>query len=81
VALSRAAGLLGRAFAPADALIIGDSLEDVRCARHCGVPLVAVATGWTPAERLRAAGAERVVASLEEALPFLLPAPALLGNP
>lgn len=72
VALARAREALGIDFAPADALIIGDSVEDVRCARASGVPVVAVASGWTPAERLRAAGADRVAPSLTAALPWLL---------
>ena len=72
VALARARAALGYDFAPAEALIIGDSVEDVRCARASGVPVVAVATGWTSAERLRAAGADRVAPSLAAALPWLL---------
>ena len=74
VALERARLATGRAFAPDEAVIIGDSVEDVRCARACGVPMVAVASGWTPAERLREAGADRVVARMEEALEWLLAA-------
>lgn len=72
VALARAAAALGRSFAPEEALIIGDSVEDVRCARATGVPVVAVASGWTSAERLRAAGADRVAPSLEAALPWIV---------
>ena len=75
VALERAHLATGRRFAPAEAVIIGDSLEDVRCARACGVPVVAVASGWTPADRLRDAGADRVVARMDEALALLLPSP------
>ena len=72
VARARASEALGHHFAPEDALIIGDSVEDVRCARASGVPVVAVASGWTSAERLREAGADRVAPSLEVALPWLL---------
>jgi phosphoglycolate phosphatase len=72
VALARAGAALGRNFAPEEALIIGDSVEDVRCARATGIPVVAVATGWTSPERLRAAGADRVASSLDAALPWLL---------
>jgi phosphoglycolate phosphatase len=72
VALERARALVGHDFRPADAVIIGDSVEDVRCARASGVPVIAVASGWTSAERLRAAGADCVVPSLVEALPLLL---------
>jgi phosphoglycolate phosphatase len=78
VAIARARELTGHPFTAADALIVGDSLEDVRCAHACGVPLVAVASGWVSAERLRAAGADRVVDSLDQALGWILPAePAL----
>lgn len=76
IALERARLATGRAFAPEQAVIIGDSVEDVRCARACGVPVVAVASGWTPADRLGEAGADRVVARMEEALEWLLAAPA-----
>ena len=72
VALARARAALGYDFRPEDALIIGDSVEDVRCARASGVPVVAVASGWTSEERLRAAGADRVAPTLEAALPWLL---------
>jgi len=72
VALERARRQTGRSFAAADALIIGDSVEDVRCARACGVPMLAVASGWTSEERLRAAGAERVVPRLDAAFDLLL---------
>jgi phosphoglycolate phosphatase-like HAD superfamily hydrolase len=75
VALERARLATGRAFAPDEALIIGDSVEDVRCARACGVPVLAVASGWTSAERLREAGADRVVAGMEEALDLLMASP------
>lgn len=64
VALERAFRATGRRFAPEEALIVGDSVRDVDCARAHGVPVWGVTTGWTPAERLAAAGADRVVASL-----------------
>ncbi|MFP3940847.1 MAG: HAD family hydrolase [Thermoanaerobaculia bacterium] len=64
VALERAARATGRDFAPEEALIVGDSVRDVECGRAHGIPVLAVATGWTPGERLAAAGADRVVDSL-----------------
>jgi phosphoglycolate phosphatase-like HAD superfamily hydrolase len=64
VALERAFRATGRRFAPEEALVVGDSVRDVDCARAHGVPVWGVTTGWTPAERLAAAGADRVVASL-----------------
>lgn len=65
VALRRACEHLGRPVKAHEALVIGDSVHDVTCAAAHGVPMVAVATGRTPAERLREAGAERVLDSLE----------------
>lgn len=68
VALERAEARVGRRFAPADVLIIGDSLHDVACARAHGIPCLAVATGRTSAEALRTAGADWVVPDLPAAL-------------
>lgn len=65
VALERAAAATGHRFEPTDALIVGDSVRDVECARAHGVPVLAVTTGWTAAESLARAGADRVVESLE----------------
>jgi len=64
VALDRAEQALGRRFEPAETLIIGDSVHDVTCAQAHGIPCLAVATGRTPAERLRAAGADWVIPDL-----------------
>jgi len=76
LALARARAATGYPFAPGEALIIGDSVEDVRCARACEVPVLAVASGWTSPERLRTAGADRVVSRLDAALEWLLPGAA-----
>ncbi len=64
IALARAAERRGRAVAAGDALIIGDSLQDVACARAHGIRVLAVATGRTPAAALAAAGADWVVPEL-----------------
>ena len=72
VALQRAREHTGHPFTAEDALIIGDSVEDVRCARASGIPLLAVASGWTSEARLRAAGADRVVPRLDDAFDLLL---------
>ncbi len=66
VALERAARHVGRAFVPAEALVIGDTPKDIACARALGAPCLAVATGAFTVEALRAAGADRVVATLAE---------------
>ena len=54
----------------ADALYVGDMTVDLETARAAKVRAVLVTTGSMSAEELRAAGAEIVVASLDEALPY-----------
>lgn len=71
VALQRAEARLGRSFPPAEVLIIGDTLHDVACARAHGIPCLAVATGRTSAEALRAAGADWVAGDLPAALELI----------
>jgi phosphoglycolate phosphatase len=78
IALARAARRLGRPVAPTEALVIGDSVQDVVCARAHGIPVLAVATGKTPAAALQAAGADWVVpelAAAEELLAQIAPSP------
>jgi phosphoglycolate phosphatase len=67
VVLERAARLTGETLGPEDALIIGDTCRDVECGRAHGVATLAVATGDTPAEELRAAGADWVIEDLGRA--------------
>jgi phosphoglycolate phosphatase len=64
VAWARATEHCGRGFEPSETWIVGDSLLDVDCARAHGIPCLAVATGWTEAETLAAAGAAHVRADL-----------------
>lgn len=66
IALERARAS-GVSAAPEETLIIGDSVNDVRCARAHGATCLAVATGWTPATELAAAGADRVIDDLTTA--------------
>ena len=66
VALERAELMTGRRFRPEEALIVGDTIHDVTCAKAHGIPVLAVATGRTTAETLREGGADRVVADLTE---------------
>lgn len=63
-ALQRAEQHSGRAFPASQAVIIGDSLEDVECARAHGLQAVAVSTGKTSAAALAAAGADWVIPDL-----------------
>ncbi len=65
-ALDRAEQRLGRRFRPEETLIVGDTVHDVTCAQAHGIPVLAVATGRTTVETLRAAGADRVVGDLTE---------------
>lgn len=56
-----------REFAPEETLIVGDTALDVDCAKSAGVPCLAVATGFTPAEKLHEAGADWVFDDLDQA--------------
>lgn len=68
VAFERFRVLRGLA-APAErVLIVGDTVRDVEAARANGCRSLAVATGRDSAEVLAAAGADRVVGTLDEAL-------------
>lgn len=70
VALERAHQVTGLRVEPADCVIVGDALADVECGRALGARVVAVATGRTPEDALRSAGADRVFSdfsNLEEA--------------
>jgi phosphoglycolate phosphatase-like HAD superfamily hydrolase len=71
-AVERAARRLGPRFRAADALVIGDTPRDVEAARAVGVPVLAVATGRFGAAELRDAGADRVVATLQESAATLV---------
>jgi len=67
VALDRAERATGRRFRPEEVLIVGDSIHDVSCAHAHGIPCLAVETGRTPGEALRAAGADWIVPDLRSA--------------
>lgn len=63
VALRRAREHAGRPFEGRDVVIVGDTPDDVACARVAGAHGVAVATGRHDASALRAAGADVVLES------------------
>jgi phosphoglycolate phosphatase-like HAD superfamily hydrolase len=65
-ALERAHARYGHRFTAADTVIVGDTVLDVATARAGGASLVAVSTGRTTAEQLRAAGADLVLPSLAD---------------
>ncbi|MDV2078530.1 phosphoglycolate phosphatase [Marinobacter xestospongiae] len=53
---------------PARAVMVGDSITDIRAARNAGLPVVAVRYGYNHGEAIDTLGAERVVDSLAELL-------------
>jgi phosphoglycolate phosphatase-like HAD superfamily hydrolase len=62
IAIARANAHIGtEAFSPKNTVIIGDTLNDIRCAKAHGIKVVAVATGHDSAETLRNAKADVVV--------------------
>jgi phosphoglycolate phosphatase-like HAD superfamily hydrolase len=62
IALERANAFVGReAFSPQNTVIIGDTLNDIRCAKAHGIKVVAVASGHDSAQTLREAQADVVV--------------------
>jgi phosphoglycolate phosphatase-like HAD superfamily hydrolase len=64
-ALARVAAALGRAVAPAEVLIVGDTPRDVWAAREVGCSVLCVATGNYDAPALRACRPDAVAESLE----------------
>ncbi|HEX6096412.1 MAG TPA: HAD family hydrolase [Thermoanaerobaculia bacterium] len=54
IAMQRASAHVGKEFRGADVVIIGDSIYDVRCGVPYEATTIAVASGKTPAETLRA---------------------------
>ena len=61
IALARAFELTGRTYFASETVVVGDARADVECGRAIGARVVAVATGRTTAEELRAAGADTVL--------------------
>lgn len=66
VALARAAARVGRAIAPSDAIVIGDTPRDMEAARAVGSIAVGVATGRFSCEVLVAAGAHHAFVTLAD---------------
>ncbi len=54
---------------PASALMVGDSVNDVRAARAAGVPVVCVSYGYNHGEPITAAAPDAVIDTLTELLP------------
>ena len=53
--------------APAEALVVGDSRNDVAGARAAGCPVFCVPYGYSEGEDVRELGADAIVGTLEEA--------------
>ncbi|MEU3550589.1 MULTISPECIES: HAD family hydrolase [Streptomyces] len=64
IAQNRAATKHGGRFNRNNTVIVGDSLEDVRTGQEGGARVIAVASGTTAEEQLRAAGADHVLTDL-----------------
>ncbi len=66
IALARALERTGLAYSPDQTVVVGDACADVECGRAIGARVVAVATGRTSVEELRAAGADIVLSSFAD---------------
>jgi phosphoglycolate phosphatase-like HAD superfamily hydrolase len=66
VAVRRASEATGHRFAGEEVVIIGDSIYDVRCGVPYGATTIAVASGKTPAETLRAENPRHFFTSAED---------------
>jgi len=66
IAVERAVAMTGIDFRGTAVVIIGDSIYDVRCGVPHGATTIAIASGKTPAEKLRAENPDHFFASAEE---------------
>ncbi|MSO56743.1 MAG: HAD family hydrolase [Acidobacteria bacterium] len=71
VAMERALACGALAAHPRDVVVVGDTVPDVACAKAAGARSVAVATGPSDVETLRAAGADVAVTDLSDTEAFL----------
>jgi phosphoglycolate phosphatase len=70
IALKRAAFVYGDDVPARQSVVVGDTPLDVEGAHAVGIECVGVATGHYNVDQLREAGADDVIASLEEPLPL-----------
>jgi phosphoglycolate phosphatase-like HAD superfamily hydrolase len=66
IAVDRASRINGRRFARRDVVIIGDSIYDIRCGVPHEATTIAIASGKTPAESLRAENPDHFFGSAED---------------
>jgi phosphoglycolate phosphatase len=71
VAIERAASCGAPRLRPGQVLVVGDTVLDIACACAAGARAIAVATGPSDVETLRAAGAEIVFEDLSDTARFL----------
>ncbi|HKP88819.1 MAG TPA: HAD family hydrolase [Thermoleophilaceae bacterium] len=69
-AIERAAVVIGHPVDAATVLVVGDTPLDIEAAHGAGAIAVGVATGHFGVDQLRDAGADHVLATLEEELPL-----------
>jgi len=72
LALQRAVAHSGWDITPENVYIIGDTLDDINCARALGAVVIAVGTGYTPKEELLAAHPDYYVDDLTTLMDILL---------
>ena len=70
VAIARVSTMHGRDIAPAEVMVVGDTPLDVDAAKAVGAISLGVAGGSYPVDELQRAGADLVLASLEEPFPL-----------
>jgi phosphoglycolate phosphatase len=70
VAIARVSTMHGRDIEPSEVIVVGDTPLDVDAAKAVGAISLAVASGSSPVDELRRAGADYVLASLEEPFPL-----------
>ncbi len=70
IAIARVSTMHGRDIEPSDVIVVGDTPLDVDAANAVGAISLGVASGNSPVDELRRAGADHVLASLDEPFPL-----------
>lgn len=71
LAIQRASDLVGHSFKPQDIWVIGDTPMDIQCARAVGAMAVAVGTGFSPPEELKASQPDYYLDDLTQFSPHI----------